>query len=103
MHLGMRDMLHLCVVCVGLAHGLVAAPAVFSMRPFLWISCLADIKVYGICTWVCVTCCVAVACVILVLFELIAAPAFCSLLSICVAVINLFHVVLSGLDFICVS
>ena len=37
----------ICVVCVGLAHGLVAAPAFFSMRPFLWISCLADIKVYG--------------------------------------------------------
>ena len=44
LHLGMRDMLHLCVVCVGLAHGLVATSAFFSMRPFLW---LADITVYS--------------------------------------------------------
>ena len=65
----------ICVACVVLAYGLVLAPVFFTLRPVLLSSCVADIKVFQVaasgllCIWICV---------VLVLFEVIVAPTFCS-------------------------
>ena len=71
----------ICLACVVFILGLVVVPTLFLVASFCGISCLADndllqVVVSGlVCVWVCVTCCICVAFIVLA-HGLVLAPVF---------------------------
>ena len=82
----MRDMLHLCGLCCACPWACRDSNFFSPCVPFCRISCRADAKLLQVvvsglvCIWACVTCCICVSCVALVL-GLDAVPTFFLLAS----------------------